>query len=77
MKNTEWIRGATVYKLNANREKQNWFLNDKDMLKLYELGTPRGGQIQGAAGNFMANSVTSWCNSQTAPPKNYGGFDDG
>lgn len=77
MKLTEWIRGATVYKLNANREKQNWFLNDKNALRIHELNVPRDGQIAGAAGNYMANPVTSWCNSQTAPPENYGGFDDG
>lgn len=71
-----WIKGAAVFILKANREKENWFLNDQDALKIYE-SSPSGAQVMGAAGNFMANPVTSWCNSQTAPPRNHGGFDDG
>ena len=73
---TRWINGATIYRLQAQREKQNWFLNDNDSLNLYELNRPTGGQRQGVSGNFMSNPVTSWCNSQTAPPSNWEGFDD-
>ena len=66
-----WIKSATIYRQQAQREKHNWFLSDKDRLNLYESG--RSASI---AGNYMGNAKSSWSNPQNAPPSCWKGLTD-